>query len=120
VEERAYRQSRLCRVLGNPLAYSIVNLLAENKDVTPSQIARGVGKSVSRVSHVLAALRMMEVVRYETNGKQASYRLKLRDRFGRCSPHWSTSSTRLLLRGDICAFAQLSKRDKLPLGEKLG
>jgi predicted transcriptional regulator len=76
MEERAYRQSRLCRVLGNPLAYSIVNLLAENKDVTPSQIARGVGRSVSRVSHVLAALRMMEVVRYETNGKQASYRLK--------------------------------------------
>ena|SRR5712691_1401546 len=76
MEERAYRQSRLCRVLGNPLAYSIVNLLAENKDITPSQIARGVGKSVSRVSHVLAALRMMEVVRYETNGKQASYRLK--------------------------------------------
>ena len=76
MEERAYRQSRLCRVLGNPLAFSIVSLLMENKDITPSQIARGVGRSVSRVSHVFAALRMMEVVRYETNGKQASYRLK--------------------------------------------
>ena len=76
MEERAYRQSRLCRVLGNPLAFSIVSLLVENKDITPSQISRGVGRSVSRMSHVLAALRMMEVVRYETNGKQASYRLK--------------------------------------------
>jgi DNA-binding transcriptional ArsR family regulator len=76
VEEHAYRQSRLCRVLGNPLAYSIVTLLAESKDITPSQIAGGLGKSVSRVSHVLAALRMTEVVRYETNGKQARYRLK--------------------------------------------
>jgi predicted transcriptional regulator len=76
MEERAYRQSRLCRVLGNPLAFSIVRLLVENKNISPSQIARGVGRSVSRVSHVLAALRMMEVVRYETNGKQASYRLK--------------------------------------------
>jgi DNA-binding transcriptional ArsR family regulator len=76
MEEAAYRQSRLCRVLGNPLAYSIVNLLLENKHITPTQIARGVGRSVSRVSHVLAALRMMEVVRYETDGKQASYRLK--------------------------------------------
>jgi DNA-binding transcriptional ArsR family regulator len=76
MEERAYRQSRLCRVPSNPLALSIVRLLVENKDITPSQIARGVGRSVSRVSHVLAALRMMEVVRYETNGKQASYRLK--------------------------------------------
>jgi DNA-binding transcriptional ArsR family regulator len=76
MEERAYRQSRLCRVLGNPLAYSIVKLLAETREITPSRIARGVGRSVSRVSHVLAALRTMEVVRYETNGNQASYRLK--------------------------------------------
>ena len=76
MEERAYRQSRLCRVLGTPLAYSIVNLLAENKAITTSQIARAVGRSVSRVSHVLAALRMMEVVRYETDGRRASYRLK--------------------------------------------
>ncbi len=76
MQERAYRQSRLCRVLGNPLAYPIVSLLAHNKDMTPSQIARGVGRSVSRVSHILAALRMIEVVRYETNWKQASYRLK--------------------------------------------
>ena len=76
MEERAYRQSRLCRVLGNPLAYSIVSLLVHNKDMTPTQIARGLCRSVSRVSHVLTALRMMEVVRYETNWKQASYRLK--------------------------------------------
>jgi len=76
MEERVYRQSRLCRVLGNPLAYSIVSLLAQNKDMTPTQIARGVGRSVSRVSHGLASLRMIEVVRYETNWKQASYRLK--------------------------------------------
>ena len=76
MEERAYRQSRLCRLLGNPLAFSIVHLLAENKDMSTSQVARGVGRSVSRVSHVLAALRMTEVVRYETDGKQARYRLK--------------------------------------------
>jgi DNA-binding transcriptional ArsR family regulator len=62
--------------LGNPLAYSVVILLAETNGITPSQIARGVGRSVSRVSHVLAALRMMDLVRYETNGKTASYRLK--------------------------------------------
>jgi DNA-binding transcriptional ArsR family regulator len=61
---------------GQSLAYSIVKLLAESNEITPSQVARGVGRSVSRVSHVLAALRMMEVVRYEINGKQASYRLK--------------------------------------------
>lgn len=76
MEEGAYRQSRLCRVLGNPLAFAIVHALAEHKEMTPSEVAKVVGRSVSRVSHVLAALRLAEVVRYETNGRRATYRLK--------------------------------------------
>ena len=68
MEERVYRQSRLCRFLGNPLAFAVVNVLGENKELTPSEIARAVGRSVSRVSHVLAALRLAEVVRYEPPG----------------------------------------------------
>ena len=76
MEERVYRQSRLCRLLGNPLAFAVVNVLGENNELTPSEIARAVGRSVSRVSHVLAALRLAEVVRYETDGRQARYRLK--------------------------------------------
>jgi len=76
MEEPVYRQSRLCRLLGNPLAFAIVRLLTKNNDVNTSQIARAVGRSVSRVSHVLAALRMTEVVRYQIDGKQARYRLK--------------------------------------------
>ena len=69
MEERVYRQSRLCRLLGNPLAFAVVNLLGESKELSPSEIARAVGRSVSRVSHVLAALRLAEVVRYETDGR---------------------------------------------------
>jgi DNA-binding transcriptional ArsR family regulator len=76
MEERVYRQSRLCRLLGNPLAFAVVNVLGESKELSPSEIARAVGRSVSRVSHVLAALRLAEVVRYETDGRQARYRLK--------------------------------------------
>jgi predicted transcriptional regulator len=68
MEEGVYRQSRLCRLLGNPLAFAVVNVLGDNKELTPSEIARAVGRSVSRVSHVLAALRLAEVVRYETDG----------------------------------------------------
>jgi hypothetical protein len=34
VEEDSYRQSRLCRVLGNPVAFAVVELLAENKELT--------------------------------------------------------------------------------------
>ena len=66
MEEKIYRQSRLCRLLGNPIAFAVVNILGETKELSPSEIARAVGRSVSRVSHVLAALRLAEVVRYET------------------------------------------------------
>jgi len=76
VEQTNYRQSRLCRLLGNPVAFAVVVRLAEHKDMTPSDIARAVGRSVSRVSNVLAALRLAEVVRYESDGKRARYRLK--------------------------------------------
>ncbi len=50
--------------------------LAENREMSPSEIAKAVGRSVSRVSHLLAALRLAEVVRYETEGRRATYRLK--------------------------------------------
>lgn len=76
MEEESYRQSRLCRLLGNPVAFAVVQLLAENRDMSTSEIARAVGRSVSRTSNVLAALRLAEVVRYETEGRQARYRLK--------------------------------------------
>jgi len=76
VEEDSYRESRLCRVFGNPVAFAVVELLAENKELNPSEIARAVGRSVPRVSNVLAALRLAEVVRYDSDGKHNYYRLK--------------------------------------------
>ena len=38
--------------------------------------SRAAGRSVQRVSTVLAALRLGEVVRYESDGKRNRYRLK--------------------------------------------
>jgi DNA-binding transcriptional ArsR family regulator len=73
VEEDSYRQSRLCRVLGNPVAFAVVELLAENKELNPSEIARAVGRSVPRVSNVLGALRLADVVRYDSDGKRNYY-----------------------------------------------
>jgi DNA-binding transcriptional ArsR family regulator len=59
------------------VAFAIVQLLAEKKEMSPSQIARSVGRSLSRVSHTLAALRLAEVVRYDSERKmRARYRLK--------------------------------------------
>lgn len=51
-------------------------MLAERKEMTPSEIARAVGRSVSRISNVLAALRLVEMVRYDPDGRSSRYRLK--------------------------------------------
>jgi len=76
VEEESYRESRLCRLLGNPLAFAVVQLLAESGELTVSEIARALGRSVQRVSTVLGTLRVAEVVRYNTDGRRNRYRLK--------------------------------------------
>jgi DNA-binding IclR family transcriptional regulator len=76
VDEARYRQSRLCRVLGNPLAFAVVSLLAEGKDMSTSEIAKAIGRRVSRTSNILGVLRLVDVVRYETERRQARYRLK--------------------------------------------
>lgn len=39
MEEKVYRQSRLCRLLGNPIAFAVVNVLGESKELSPSEIA---------------------------------------------------------------------------------
>ncbi len=54
----------------------VVQLLAENRELSPSEIARAVGRSVQRVSTVLGVLRVAEVVRYQTDGRRNRYRLK--------------------------------------------
>ena len=76
MEEDSYRQSRLCRLLGNPVAFAIVELLSESKELNPSEIARAVGRSVPRGSNVLGVLRLADVVRYDSDGKRNYYRLK--------------------------------------------
>jgi DNA-binding transcriptional ArsR family regulator len=76
VEEVSYRQSRLCRLLGNPVAFTVVSLLAESKNMSTGEIARAISRSVPRTSNTLGALRLAELVRYETKGRHARYRLK--------------------------------------------
>ena len=67
VDEAEYRQSRLCRLLGNPIAFTVLGLLAEGKKMNTSEIAKAAGRSVSRVSNILAALRLAHIVRYQSN-----------------------------------------------------
>jgi hypothetical protein len=72
--EKRYWESRLCRLLGNPM---IIPLDAGGP-MTPSMLAKLAGRSVQTVSGHVAKLRAADIVRYHTAGKQVRYWLKHR------------------------------------------
>lgn len=76
MDEAKYRESRLCRLLGNPVVYQLVVLLDNGGPATPSALAKLAGRSVQTVSGHLAKLRAADIVRYDTAGKEVRYWLK--------------------------------------------
>jgi DNA-binding transcriptional ArsR family regulator len=76
MDERRYRESRLCRLLGNPVIYQLIDLLHVNGPMTPSRVASVTGRDISTISAHLAKLRNADIVRYETVGKETRYWLK--------------------------------------------
>ena len=76
MDEKRYRESRLCRLFGNPIVYQIVVLLDAGGPITPSNLAKLIGRHVSTISIHLAKLRNADVVRYDTSGKEVRYWLK--------------------------------------------
>ncbi len=76
MEEKRYRDSRLCRMLGNPVVYQLVVLLESDGPLTPSKMAEIIGRQISTISINLAKLRNADVVRYDTAGKETRYWLK--------------------------------------------
>ncbi len=76
MEEKRYRGSRLCRLLGNPVTYQLVVLLDGDGPLTPSKLAKITGRQISTISSHLAKLRAADVVRYDTRGKETRYWLK--------------------------------------------
>ena len=76
MDEKHYRESRLCRLLGNPVVYQLVLLLETAGPLTPSKLAKLIGRQVSTISIHLGKLRSADVVRYDTSGKHTRYWLK--------------------------------------------
>ena len=76
MDESRYRESRVCRLLGNPEVYQLVLFLENDGPLTPSKLAKIAGRSVQTVSGHLAKLRAADLVRYDTDGKQVRYWLK--------------------------------------------
>jgi DNA-binding transcriptional regulator GbsR (MarR family) len=75
MHETEYRASRVCRVLGNPSAYTVVKMLLR-KGMSPGRIAASTGMSLPLVSATLRTLRNVDVVRYETRGNGKTYYIK--------------------------------------------
>ncbi len=76
MRESRYRESRVCRVLGNPIVYATVQLLAERGPMAPTQIAKAVHRHLATTSNHLATLRTVDLVRYDRKGGQTRYWLK--------------------------------------------
>jgi DNA-binding transcriptional ArsR family regulator len=76
MDEKRYRGSRLCRLLGNPVMYQLVVLLDDGGPLTPSKLAKLTGRQISTISSHLGKLRALDVVRYDTRGKETRYWLK--------------------------------------------
>ena len=75
IPEHRYRASRICRTLGNPTAYETLHLLSRKKH-SPAELALLLGVSISTISHVLRALRDLDLVRYEVSWREHTYWLK--------------------------------------------
>src|SRR5262245_39580010 len=56
MDEIKYRESRVCRLLGNPVVYQLVLFLESGGPLTPSKLAKIAGRSVQTVSGHLAKL----------------------------------------------------------------
>jgi hypothetical protein len=70
MDESKYRESRVCRLLGNPVVYQLVLFLESGGPLTPSKLAKIAGRSVQTVSGHFGKLRAADLVRYDTDGKQ--------------------------------------------------
>ena len=62
----------------------MVALLTSGKDLSTGDIAKAIGRSVPR-EHILGALRLAELVRYETEGRYARYQRSIGARYGEFS-----------------------------------
>ncbi len=76
MRESRYRESRVCRVLGNPVVYATVQLLAERGPLAPSAIAKSVRRHLATTSYHLATLRTADLVGYDRKGGTTRYWLK--------------------------------------------
>ena len=98
MRERDYRESRFCRILGNPTAYRILILLLDGSRRKPTELSLILDRSLVTVSLTLRILRNADLVRYEHVGRDTWYWIKYSD------------ETRLLIRALRAVVQRASRR----------
>ncbi len=78
MKEIEYRAAMLLECLGEPIRFQILFRL-EDGPKTVSQLARLTKRHVATVSHHLALLRALHVVRYHNRGRLTFYELKFKE-----------------------------------------
>jgi hypothetical protein len=76
VTEKRFRGSVICRVLGYPISYGIVQLLLEKGKLDLAQISVYVRRSRQATCAQLTKLRLANIVRYEKKGVHTLYWIK--------------------------------------------
>jgi len=76
MKEILYRESRVAKVLGEPAKYAVINVLLKSGPMSVTDIVRVVKRSQSTVSHHLAQLKNLEVVRFEAKSVGNYYWIK--------------------------------------------
>ncbi|MEO0185211.1 MAG: metalloregulator ArsR/SmtB family transcription factor [candidate division WOR-3 bacterium] len=76
MKEIHYRESRVAKGLGDPAKYAITKLLLDTGPLSVNEIAKSVRRSQPTVSHHLAQLKNLEIVRYEARSSGSFYWIK--------------------------------------------
>lgn len=74
--EKVYRASRIARVIGNPTAFAIVDILLKEESLRPRDIANKLNLSLTTISHTLRMLRNIDLVRYKVGMRETYYFIK--------------------------------------------
>ena len=76
MREILYRETRVARALGVPSKYRIINVLLRHGPMNVCDLTRKVQRSQPTVSHHLAALKKLDIVRYEAKSDCVYYWVK--------------------------------------------
>lgn len=76
MREILYRETRVARALGEPSKYKIIDVLLRHGPINVYDITKKVQRSQPTVSHHLAALKKLEIARYEVKSEGVYYWIK--------------------------------------------